>query len=115
MFVKVDLAPMPPVVTLEEPDDTKRFHVEVVGGADLGLVFGALVDAAAGRLELESDPPDARPDAWITVDAVRRMAKGEVGPDWDEQFAAMLDFARAEGWLDENGNAIRAHVEWPAD
>lgn len=117
MFVKVDLAPMPPVVTLEEPDDTKRFHVEVVGGDDLGLVFGALVDAAAGRIELESDgpgvQPDTKPDAWITVDALRRMAKGVVGPDWDEQFDAMLDFARTKGWLDPGGNALRAHVEWP--
>lgn len=105
MLVKVDVAPMPPVVTLEEPEDTTRFHVEVVGGDNVGLVFGALVDAAAGRLEGD--------DAWITVDAVRRMARGRVGPGWDGELDAMLEFARSKGWLDENGNAIRAHVEWP--
>jgi hypothetical protein len=105
MYVQVDLEAMPPVVTLEEPDDTKRFHVAVVGGRDIRLVFGALVDAAAGRLEGE--------DAWITVDALRRMAAGRVDPAWDDDFAAMLDYARTKGWLDENANAIRAHVEWP--
>src|SRR5204863_3278107 len=47
MYVQVDLGSQPPVVTLEEPDDTKRFHVEVVGGTDVGRLFGALVDAAA--------------------------------------------------------------------
>jgi hypothetical protein len=104
MFVKIDLAPMPPVVTLEEPDDTKRFHVDVVGGDSVGLVFGALVDAAAGRLEGD--------DAWITVDSVRRMAAGRVGPEWDESFAAMLAYARTQGWLDPDGAAIRAHVDW---
>lgn len=105
MFVQVDLRSHPPVVTLEEPDDTKRFHVVVVGGTDWGLVFGALVDAAAGRLEGD--------DAFITIDAVRRMAVGRVGPEWDDDLAAMLEYARSKAWIDEGGNAIRAHVEWP--
>jgi hypothetical protein len=105
MFVQVDLGSTPPLVTLEEPADTKRFHVGVVGGTDAGTVYGALVDAAAGRLEGE--------DAWIGVDAVRRMAAGQVGPEWDADFAVMLDFARSKGWIDEAGHAIRAHVEWP--
>lgn len=105
MFVQVDLRPDPPVVTLEEPDDTKRFHLCVVGGKDLGLVYGALVDAAAGRLDGD--------DAEIAVDAVRRMAAGRVSSAWDDDLDAMLDFARSKGWLDETGSTIRAHVEWP--
>ena len=104
MYVKVDLGPVPPVVTLEEPDDTKKFHVEVVDGTDWGLVFGALVDAAAGRLEGD--------DAYITIDAVRRMAAGRVGPTWDADLGAMLDYAKTKGWLDEAANSIKAHVEW---
>ena len=107
MFVRIDLAPHPPRVSLDEPDDTSRFHVAVQGGsrgADEALVFGALVDAAAGRLEGD--------DAWITVDAVRRMAAGRVGPSWDDELARMLDYARGQGWLDEQAHAIRAHVEW---
>jgi hypothetical protein len=104
MFIQVDLAPMPPVVTLEEPDNCTRFHVTAINGAEWGLVFGALVDAAAGRLEGD--------DAYITVDAVRRLAAGRVGPDWEHDFAAMLEFAKTKGWLDERGVAIQAHVDW---
>ena len=104
MFIRVDLALYPPVVTLEEPKDTKRFHVEVTGGNDAAMVFGALVDAAAGRLEGD--------DAYITVDAVRRMAEGRVDDDWNDELNKMLEFARAKDWLDPAGNAIRAHVEW---
>jgi hypothetical protein len=108
MYVKVDLAETPPVVTLEEPDDTKRFQVTVVGGDspdhDWPMLFGALVDAAAGRLE--------GGDAWIAVDAVRRMAQGRVGPEWDAELDAMLAYARTQDWLDPTGNAIRAHVDW---
>jgi hypothetical protein len=106
MFVRVDLAPTPPLVTLEEPADTKQFHLTVVGGTDAAMVYGALVDAAAGRLEGEH--------AWIGVDAVRRMAAGRVDDAWDADFEAMLGYARSKGWLDEPGHAIRAHVEWPA-
>ena len=105
MFVLVDLATHPPVVSLEEAADLKRFHVEVAGGTDRALVFGALVDAAAGRLEGD--------DAWITIDAVRRLAAAQADPDWDRDFAAMLDYARGKGWLDDITHAIRAHIEWP--
>ncbi len=104
MFVQVDLGSMPPVVTLEAPENTKQFHLAVVGGSDAAMVYGALVDAAAGRLEGD--------DAWIGVDAVRRMAAGRVDAAWDDDFVAMLDFARSKGWLDEPGHAIKAHVEW---
>jgi hypothetical protein len=106
VIIQVDLRQHPPVVTLEEPDATTAFHVAVIGGTDWGLVFGALVDAAAGRLEGEH--------AFITIDAVRRMAKGRVPVGWDERFVEMLEYARTKGWIDEGGNAIQAHVEWPA-
>jgi hypothetical protein len=105
MFVLVDLGSYPPTVSLEEPDDTARFHVTVRGGTDRALVFGALVDAAAGRLDGD--------DAWITVDAIRRLAAPRVGPTWDDAFSAMLDYARGKGWLDETTHALQAHVEWP--
>jgi hypothetical protein len=105
MFVLVDLGPYPPVISLEEPEDTRRFHVTVRGGTDPALVFGALVDAAAGRLEGD--------DAWITVDAIRRLASGRVQPGWDDEFSAMLDYARTKGWLDEATHALQAHIEWP--
>ena len=107
MYVQIDLAPHPPVVTLEEPDDTKKFHVAVLNGtspeADFGLIFGALVDAAAGRLEGD--------DAYITIDAVRRMAGDRVEEGWTDQFDAMLAYAKTKGWLDEGHNAIKAHIE----
>jgi hypothetical protein len=104
MYVRVDVEPQPPVVTLEEPDDCTKFHLLVVGGQDLARVFGALVDAAAGRLEGDH--------AYITIDAVRRMAAGRVGDDWNERFDGMLGYARGKGWIDDTGNMIQAHIEY---
>ena len=104
MYVQIDIVPERPVVSLEEPDDCTRFHLTVAGGKDVGRVFGALVDAAAGRLEGDH--------ALITIDAVRRMAAGRVADDWPERFDAMLDYARTKGWIDDTGNAIQAHVDY---
>jgi hypothetical protein len=104
MYVRVDIAPQPPVVSLEEADDCTKFHLAVVGGRDLPRVFGALVDAAAGRLEGDH--------AYITIDAVRRLAAGRVGDDWDSRFDGMLDYARSKGWIDDTGNMIQAHIEY---
>ena len=104
MFVQVDVSPERPVVTLEEPDDCTKFHLTVVGGQDVGRVFGALVDAAAGRLEADH--------AYITIDAVRRLAAGRVADDWDDRFAGMLGYAQSKGWIDDTGNMIQAHIEY---
>jgi hypothetical protein len=104
VYVKVDLAPTPPVVTLEEPEDTKKFHVAVTGGTDWAMVFGAMVDAAAGRLEGD--------DAYVSVDAVRRLAADQVSDDWDADLDKMIEYAKAKGWYDEASHTIRAHVEW---
>lgn len=104
MFIQVDVAPERPVVTLEDPDDCTKFQLVVVGGPDLARVFGALVDAAAGRLEADH--------AYITIDAVRRLAAGRVADDWDERFAGMLAYAQSKGWIDDTANMIQAHIEY---
>jgi hypothetical protein len=31
---------------------------------------------------------------------------------WREGYDKMVGAARNHGWIDETGNAIRAHVEW---
>jgi len=82
----------------------KQFHVAVSGGKDWAMVFGAMVHAAAGRLEGE--------DAYVSVDAVRRMASGRVGPSWDHDLDQMIEFARSKGWYDDASHTIKAHVEW---
>ena len=76
MFVLVDLAATPPSVTVEEPEDCKRFHVTVRGARDLGRLASALQEHGAGRVEGE--------DAFIRVESVRAMAAGRVGDGWPD-------------------------------
>ncbi len=104
MFVLVDLTGPRPAVTLEEPADCTRFHVQANGARDPSLLATALSAAGAGRMKGE--------DALVSIDAVRAMASGRVGDGWAADFAKMLDYARGKGWLDDAGDAIQAHVEW---
>ena len=84
-------------VRLNEPGDFKGFKVVVETGDGSGLF-------AVGRLA-------HRDTAWIQADAVRRLAGDAVTPEWESGFAAMLDYAKTKGWLDDAGD-IQAHVEW---
>ena len=103
--------------------------VEVVGGADempearvvhvgdlsrLHLALGevtddeadqALRDAGLGRLT-GSDT------AVIDVAALRKAAEPQAtARDWPQQWDGMLDHARTQGWLTDDGEALQVHVE----
>ncbi len=104
MHVTVDLGSAPPGVSLEEAADCTRFDVIVHGPGGGDDVGRALAAASVGRTDGH--------DALVDVDGVRRLAVGSVGPTWEADFLAMLDYARGRGWLTDEGKSIRAHVEW---
>jgi hypothetical protein len=89
-------------LTLEEPDDCGKFHVEA-RGVDHAAVAATLAKAGAGTISGD--------DASIEPTVVERLAAGRVGADWAARFTGMLAYAGQKGWLDEHG-AVRAHIEW---
>ncbi|HEY4026620.1 MAG TPA: hypothetical protein VGO86_09330 [Candidatus Dormibacteraeota bacterium] len=93
-----------PQVSLEEPDDCRRFHV-TIRGLDEQSVRAVLGREGAGTLQ-------DRDTAWVSAAAARRLAGDRVAADWPERFEAMIRFAATKGWLSEDGQAIRAHCEW---
>ncbi len=95
MYLRVS----PEGTSLEEPEDLKRFHVEIVAGVEDPAA------SLAGWARLEGD------HAWVDVEAVRWAAAGRVGARWDADFAGMVDYAKAKGWVSDDGTALRAHVE----
>ena len=97
-------------MTLTGPDDFTRFHVSARGERDeQGEPDVARLDAVLRATE--TGACDGPSDARVRIDAVRRMA-GRTDAGWETGFTAMLDFARTKGWLSDDGEAIRAHVEW---
>src|SRR5579864_2025439 len=105
MQVVVDMGAELMTVALEEPADCGRFHVAVRGTGDAATLDEALRANHVGSV-------DGDGEALVLVEAVRRLARGAVGETWEDDFAAMLGYARSKGWLSEDGTSIRAHVEW---
>ena len=101
MVVDVDVSSDPPAVGLEDPADCKAFSVRLRG--DRARLGAALESAGVGRVDGD--------EALIQVDAVRRLAAPQVGPAWEGNFAAMLEYAGTKGWIADEGRSIRAHVE----
>jgi hypothetical protein len=90
-----------PEVSLEEPDECTRFHLEG-RGVTVAEIAEALAADGAGRVDGDV--------AFIELAAVRRLAAGRVEEDWDNRFEAMCGYARSKGWIDE-GARIQAHIE----
>ena len=44
-----------------------------------------------------------------------RCANGQASSNdaaWQQNFSAMIEKARPHGWIDDQRNAIKAHIEW---
>jgi len=85
---------------LVDPEDLTGFAVVLDGDEDASPE--AL--AAGGVLGLGDH-------AWVRTEALRRLAGPVATPEWEDAFAAMLDYARSRGWVDDEHGAVRGHVE----
>lgn len=91
---------------LRDPDDFRRFEIEIVS-QELG---GTEVAAALAPLGNMVDDGHA----WVGESALIKLAGRERDEAWLGNFAAMKDKARKFGWVDEGRRAIRAHIKRPA-
>jgi hypothetical protein len=49
---------------------------------------------------------------WISIDALKAAGDRENNPDWQLAFAGMVSYAASNGWLDDSGIEMRAHLEY---
>jgi hypothetical protein len=90
---------------LIEPEDVRSFSARC--SADLG--DDALVATVAAHDLGEVLPGGTH--LMVPVDTIRRMASGQVGPEWPIDLAKMIDYAANKGWTSEDGTHVRAHLE----
>jgi hypothetical protein len=83
MYFEIDLSAVPPVVTLQDPDNFRGFKV-VVKGAEHAYVSREALEQLAGERAQD--------------------------PTWQADLEKMLAYAGEHGWVREDG-AVRAHVE----
>jgi len=104
MYIQVKAAEPNPVVSLEEPDNCRQFHVAIGNLSE---------DEAQQALEREDVGTFSDHEtAWIKITALRKLAESRVPPDWPERFDAMLRYAETKGWLSANGTQVSGHLEW---
>ncbi|MBD0863837.1 hypothetical protein IA539_21950 [Gordonia sp. zg691] len=87
--------------TIAEPDDLKKFHVEVHGEGgedDLSRALGQL-----GRTE-------GAEHAWIFIEELLRASGRADDETWRAAFGQMVDYAASKGWTDADGESLRAHI-----
>ena len=91
-------------VLLDEPENFKAFKVAVAAPA---TEFAAVSDANPQVVRFD-DPATA----WVSVAALRNWEGLRDAPAWQEGLTAMIEKARPYGWIAEDGQSIKAHVEW---
>jgi hypothetical protein len=89
-------------VTLDSPAEFTAFDVQAADSS-----AGAVLAALGG----DASPVPENDHVFVALDAVRRMAGEAVDDSWEVAFGEMLVFAASKGWLNEDGTAIKAHIE----
>ncbi len=52
-------------------------------------------------------------DAFISPDAIRFHAAGQVDDEWSADFQKTCDYAASKGWVDLSDGFIQGHIVWP--
>lgn len=89
-------------IGLDEPAEFTAFDVRAAD-TDAAAVLQAL--GRHGEAAPESD------HVFVRIDGVRTLAGDAVTAEWESGFGKMLEFAGSNGWLNEAGDAIKAHIE----
>jgi hypothetical protein len=101
MLIDLSLYPTPSPAVLRDVKNFRTFKVVARGPQErLPRALEGL-----GRF-------DRSGDVFVDIAAVKALA-GELArdPQWLSSFEAMVEYARAQGWVDESGTALRAHCE----
>ena len=85
---------------LDDPEDLTSFTVVLEGDGD-----------RAPRRWRPAASLGLGDHTWVRTDALRRLAGPIATPEWESAFAAMLEYARTRGWVDDEHGAVRGHVE----
>jgi hypothetical protein len=93
-----------PEVRVVDTDDLTRLHL-ALGQVTDEEADRALRDAGLGRLE------DADTGSLDTA-ALRAAAEPDADvADWAQRWDAMIDSARGQGWVSDDGATLQVHIE----
>jgi hypothetical protein len=91
-------------VLLEDRDNFRAFKLVIAGDRRMIADVRRVLDHVANLVDEET--------AWVSADALRQRPEVAGNALWQQNFSAMIEKARPHGWIDDQRNAIKAHVEW---
>jgi hypothetical protein len=93
-----------PEVRVVDVDDLSRLHL-ALGEVTDEEADEALRSAGLGRIEDAST-------GYLDTAALRAAARDRAaGDDWDQRFDGMVEHARGQGWVSDDGSGLRVHIE----
>jgi hypothetical protein len=95
---------LPATLDLRDRDDFKGFKVQVEAGE---AAFDDVRTAFPGAVKFD-DPQTA----WVNIEALRSRADVDRDEAWQSGFDTMIRGAQPYGWIDDEMQHIKAHVEW---
>ncbi|MGU3436463.1 hypothetical protein ACNHUS_26045 [Actinomycetes bacterium M1A6_2h] len=107
MYIKTT-SRQPP--TIHEPEDCHRLSIVASAGQLPSAVVDSLVSAQLAKATSTSD--DIRLDVSVLRNLARAAHSATRAPEWEADFAEMLDYAQSKGWYDTENNTVAAHIEW---
>ena len=87
-------------LTLNEPDDFKRLHVEASDGDLSRETINASLTSIA---EVDGD------NFWVGTAALKALAGRD--PAWERSFDAMIASVQKFGWVSPDGQRVRCHLK----
>jgi hypothetical protein len=102
VHVTIDLAQENPQPRLVDAENFRAFSL--VADGEISRLASALGDLGT----VDEDGAHA----WLRATEVRRLAGALASdPRWIEQFDGMVTYAASKGWVSDDREAIRAHIE----
>ena len=84
---------------LREPDEFKSFKIVAAGPSGVAALGGIAAVEADGKT------------AWVVRDAVRRLRGPHPPAAWLASFDKMVESVRRFGWVNDQTDSVRAHIE----
>ncbi len=88
-------------ITLDDPDSFTAFSVSAPG-----LEFGQVVAAFGADAKARDDD-----HVWISISRLHELGSVHGDADWRNGCDGMMAFAASKGWVDEERQLVRAHIE----
>jgi hypothetical protein len=84
---------------LRESDEFRSFKIVIGGASGLAALAGIATVDADGKT------------AWVSREAVRRLRGPDPPAAWLASFDKMVESVRRFGWVNDETDSVRAHLE----